>query len=160
MKYLIASRPKLSLLLGALSLSLITLGGCTKKAPTQSLIEEACRQELQRSIKKRPLSLIEKRFFLDGRSRNILKIEDVHAQSFNEESSSATASRYVQTFVFQRPDGTPVKLLRSPQNGGMSLSKPNLVSPKIRCQVVWSLFKGKAVRTDLKVFLSDMGNSR
>ena len=160
MKYRIVSRPKLSLLFSVLGLSLIIQEGCTKKVPTQTVIEDACRQELQRSIKKKPLSLIEKRFFLDGRSRNILKIEDIHAQSFNEESSSATASRYVQTFIFQRPDGAPVRLLRSPQNGGMSLSKPNLVSPKIRCQVVWSLFKGKAVRTDLKVFLSDMGNSR
>ena len=124
------------------------------------MIEEVCRQELKESVKKRPLSIIEKKFFLDGRARNILKIEDVYAQSFSEESSSATASRYVQMFSFQKPDGSQVRLLRSPQNGGMSLSKPNLVTPKIRCQVVWSLFKGKAVRADLKVSLSNMDPSR
>ena len=138
-----------------LSCSLLTMPlGCTKKSPTASVIEEVCRQELKNSIKKKPLGHVEKRFFLDGRSRNILQFEDVYAQSFNEKSASATASRYVQIFGFQKSNGDPVRLLRSPKNGGMSVNKPNLVIPQIRCEVVWSLFKGKAVRADLKFFLS------
>ena len=153
-------RPPISSLVLALSLIVLFTCGCSKKTPTRSVIEEVCRKELKESIKKKPLSNIEKRFFLDGRSRNLLKYEDIQSEDFNEESSSATASRYVLDLGFKKSNGAPVRLLRSPQNGGMSLSGPNLASPKIRCKVVWSLFKGKAVRADLKVIWASVNSAR
>lgn len=132
--------------------TLIAFTGCSKKKPDKSTLVEACKAHIAETIKKRPLSRLEERFFKDGQSRGLLHFDQLEAGKFVEGSSSATVSGYIQEFSFIDAKGKPVRLHRSSKSGGLSLDQPNLVTVRLQCKVTWSLFKHSIIQIDLKVF--------
>lgn len=134
---------------------LITLPliGCSKSKPNRSIIEKHCHDKILEQIKSRPLSRLERRFFKDGKARGILKAEQLSPKGFAEGVSSATASSFIQEFVFIDQKGQKVRLIRNSSNGGIEINGPNIVSPLIQCKVIWGLFKGKVMKESLKVIM-------
>lgn len=132
--------------------ALVALTGCSKKRPDKSTIVEACKSHIAETIKKRPLSRLEERFFKDRQSRGLLQFDQLKPGKFVEGSSSATVSGYIQEFSFVDAKDQPVRLHRSSKTGGLSIDQPNLVTVRLQCKVTWSLFKRSIIHIDLKVF--------
>ena len=136
-----------------LILSAVCFLSCSKSKPNRANIEKHCYAKVMESFKTRPPSLIERKFFIDARVRGILKAEQLKATEFAEGDSSATAANYIQEFAFFDGQGKKIKLVRSPETGGISMTKANIVTPHIQCSVVWGMFKGKVLKDRLKTIL-------
>ena len=148
------SSRKLSALSLMMSVSIFMLTqGCSKKKADQPTIEKYCHEKILDTIKKRPLSRVERSFFKDGKARGILKAEQLSPLDFAEGRSSATAVSYVQEFSFVDDKGRTVKLIRDEKNGGIDVKGGNIVTPRIQCTVTWGLFKGEVMRDQLKVIM-------
>lgn len=142
---------KLSLLLIGLSL---TISACSKTKPSKAVIEKHCHDRIIAQLKKRPLSRIERGFFKDGKSRGILKANQLSPKAFAEGDQSATALSYTQEFIFIDQQGQTVKLIRDAKNGGIDMNGGNIVTPHIQCKVIWGLFKGKVMKDSVKIILA------
>ena len=129
--------------------------GCSKRKPSRAIIEKHCHDKILEMIKSKPLSRIETRFFKEGKSRGILKPEQISPKNFAEGVSSATASSYIQEFIFVDRKGQKIKLIRDASNGGIDVNSPNIMSPYIQCKVVWGLFKGKVLKENIKIVMAN-----
>ena len=136
-----------------LCIAFLGLPACSKSKPNRVTIEKHCYDKIMASVNTNSLNLIERKYFKDGRSRGILKAEQIKATKFSEGSSSATASNYMQEFGFHHANGKKVTLVRSPETGGISMTEPNIVSPNITCTVIWGMFKGKVMKDSIKTTL-------
>ena len=141
------------LLINIISMSVL-FTGCSKQKPNRAVIEKHCHDKILEMIKSKPLSRIEKRFFKDGKSRGILKAEQISPKNFAEGVSSATASSYIQEFIFVDQKGQKIQLVRDATNGGIDVNSPNIMSPYIQCKVIWGLFKGEVMEESLKIIMA------
>lgn len=142
---------KLSLCLIAISM---IMPACSKTKPSKAVIEKHCHDRILDRLKTRPLNRIERGFFKDGKSRGILKADQLSPKAFAEGDSSATALSYTQEFIFVDQKGQTVKLVRDNKNGGIDMNGGNIVTPHIQCKVIWGLFKGKVMKDSIKVILA------
>lgn len=131
----------------------ILFTACSKQKPNRAIIEKHCHDKILEMIKSKPLSRIEQKFFKDGKSHGILKPEQISPKNFAEGVSSATASSYIQEFIFVDQKGQKVKLIRDASNGGIDVNSSNIMSPYIQCKVVWGIFKGKVMRESVKIIM-------
>ena len=141
-----------------LSLCLIGLSfiasACSKTKPSKAVIEKHCHDRILARIKTQPLGNIERGFFKDGKSRGILKADQLSPKAFAEGDSSATALGYTQEFIFVNQKGQTIQLIRDSKNGGIDMNGGNIVTPHIQCKVIWGLFKGKVMKDSIRVILA------
>ena len=139
-------------LLCLLPLILAVSTGCKRSQPTEKVVTQHCEKKIKSYFKRRPLSILEQRFFTDRRVHNVLKIEQLKLAEMQETSTSATISVFQLNFAFKDPTSDkPIVLHNNENTGGISLKGPNKVTYRIRCRVHWSLFKSKVIQERLAI---------
>jgi hypothetical protein len=136
------------LILGLISLST----SCKRIQPTKEVLGAHCLGKIKNYFKKRPLSILEQRFFTDRKSHDVLKVEQLNLERMEETSTSATIIAFQLNFSFKDPiTNKPITLHNTDRTGGVSLRGPNQVTYRIRCSASWNLFKSKVIQERLSI---------
>jgi hypothetical protein len=141
-------------------LSVATLGvmlmcgvvGCKKTAKAdESTLTPLCLEVARSTYTPQHLAQLERAFFTDRRSRELLNLNALTLSSFREVEASATLGTYELIFDFVDQKGEPIVFHNNSETGGVKLEGLNHVVFRGSCEISWSFFKRNAFQRSFKI---------
>ncbi len=124
--------------------------GCQRITKSDEEKQQDCLKSIVEFEKQEPFSQLESRFFMDQKSRQLLKSSKLKYISTSTETVSKKRNAEIMKFQFFDKNQM-ISLKSSDETGGFRLEGSNHISYNVYCKVIWDLFARKPVEQKIWV---------